>query len=248
MMKTTTEIDLGTTELSYLARMGSSIINKMYVMDNESRYIQLDEGKKTAARVPYKKYQELKQIIDDNKFPLEIFKGSEIYLSENTANLLANNVIQTLNNTQYILVETHRISSDGIINLQEELYNLAVDGYKIILAHPERYDFTYNNPQLIYELVKQGHYMQINVNSLNDKHPNHKIVCKLLDHNLVHFVCSDAHDLINRPLQLDYGYTFIKKHYGEEKAKALFYGNALKVINNEIIPINNIKPLKKIRK
>lgn len=67
-MKTETEIDLGTTELSYLARMGSSIINQMYVMDNEGRHIHLDEGKKTEARIPYKKHQDLnpltKRVLD----------------------------------------------------------------------------------------------------------------------------------------------------------------------------------------
>ena len=46
-------------------------------------------------------------------------------------------------------------------NFMEELYNLSLDGYKIILAHVERYDFTHENPNMIYDLVNEGFYSKL---------------------------------------------------------------------------------------
>ncbi|QVK17098.1 capsular biosynthesis protein CpsB [Mycoplasmatota bacterium] len=191
-----------------------------------------------------KKVEDLNQIIHANDIKVKVYPGCEIFLTKNTSNLLNNQKLQTLNNSSYILVETHRLNDFWVLSLKEALYNLSVDGYKVILAHPERYDITYKNPNYIYELVKEGHYMQVNVNSLNNRHPNHKIVKKLLKHRLVHFIASDAHDLKHRPLILEAGYDFIKKQFDQKYADDLFYNNPLRVISNEDIKINDYQKIK----
>lgn len=190
------------------------------------------------------KVSELKQILIDNNLSIKIHPGSEIFLSKNTLNLLNNQKLQTLNNSNYVLVETHIVSDYQLINVQEELYNLKIDGHQVILAHPERYENTHDNPNFVYDLVSDGFYMQINVNSLKENHPYHKVVRKLLDNNLVHFIASDSHDLNNRPPLLDKGYQFIKKNYGLDYANDLFYNNPLSVINNEQIEIRDFQKIK----
>lgn len=192
-----------------------------------------------------KPFFNIKQACLDNNINIELYLGSEILLSPNTSSLLKERKISTLNDSKYLLVEVYPISSYWLFNLKEELYNLSLDGYKVILAHPERYDVTHNNPNFIYELVNDGHYMQINVNSLKPKHPNHKIVRKLLDANLVHFIASDAHSLHSRPLELSYGYDFLKKNYGKDYADKLFYQNQLCVIKNENIEKGVISKIRK---
>jgi len=189
------------------------------------------------------KFNILKSMIEENNIKVEVYPGCEIFLSKQTSSLLNSQKIQTLNNSSYILVEVNRLTEFWLYDLKEELYNLSVDGYKVILAHPERYQITHANPNYIYELVSEGHYMQVNVNSLSKTHANHKIVKKLLDHRLVHFIASDAHDLIHRPLKLEMGYEFVKKNYNQKYADDLFYNNPLKVISNEPIQINGHKKI-----
>lgn len=190
------------------------------------------------------KFNEIKDIIEKNKINIEVYPGSEIFLTKRTTDLLASKKIHTLNNTKYILVETYFESNMMIYDLKEELYNLSVDGYKVILAHPERYEFTHNDIDYIYSLVRDGHLMQVNVTSLRSKSRHHKIVAKLLDHNLVHFIASDAHDLNDRPLKLIDGYEQIKKKYSKQLADDLFYNNPLKVINDEPIKTGDEKKVK----
>ncbi len=190
------------------------------------------------------KIDDFKQLPEYKEIGIELYPGCEIFLTKQTASLLNNNKIQTLNHSKYILVEIHRLTDFWLLNLKEELYNLSVDGYKIILAHPERYEITHKNPNFIYDLVQDGHYIQMNVNCLNASHPNHKIARKLLDHRLVHFISSDAHNLKHRPIKLAYGYEFIKKHYQEDYAYELFYQNPLCVINDEEIKISDFKEMK----
>ncbi len=190
------------------------------------------------------KVNEIKQILLEHNIDMNIYPGSEIFLSKNTLDLLNNQKLQTLNNSQYVLIETHMVKDYQMINVREELYNLKIDGYQVILAHPERYENTRIDPNFVYDLVSDGYYMQINVNSLKENHPNHKIVKKLLDNNLVHFVASDSHNLSNRPPLLDKGYQFVEKHYGKDYANDLFYNNPLSVINNEQIKIRDFQKIK----
>lgn len=191
------------------------------------------------------KLTELKNLINKNQIDIELYPGSEIFLSKNTSGLLREGSLQTLNNTKYILIELYPISKYNAFNFMEELYNLSLDGYKIILAHVERYDFTHENPNMIYDLVNEGFYMQINVNSLKPHHPNYKASKKLLDHNLVQFIASDAHSYLARPLELQNGYNCVKRKYGEERANRLFYENPLKIIEDKEIDIGEIKKIKK---
>ncbi len=186
----------------------------------------------------------LKGVLKEEQINIELYPGSEIFLSNDIADLLSKGFLQTLNNSRYILVEMSYLSDFWTFNLKEELYNLKLDGYKIILAHPERYDITYNKPGFIYELVEEGHYMQINVSSLNPRHAGYKIVNTLLEHNLVHFVASDAHSLKHRPIILSDGYQYICKNYGKAYADDLFYHNPLRVLEDADIKLNNIKRIK----
>ncbi len=187
----------------------------------------------------------LKALIKSHKLNIDIYPGSEVYLTKSTAEGLNNGVIQTLNNSSYVLIEFFPYSDYWRFNVLDELYNLTLDGYKVIIAHPERYDITHRNPNFIYDLVNAGYYIQVNVNSLKSNHPNHKLTLKLLDHNLVHFIASDAHDLINRPLSLHEGYEYVKTHYNEDYANTLFNDNPLKVIENKMIDSSNFRKIKK---
>lgn len=188
---------------------------------------------------------ELKKLVNENNIDIELYPGSEIFLTKKTNNLLNSGEIQTLNNTKYILVEMFPLAKYRLYDFKEELYNLKVDGYKVILAHPERYDFTHDDPNTIYDLVDEGYYIQVNVNCLNSHHPNFKTVRKLLDHNLVQFVASDAHSYNSRPLDLQKGYDYIIDNYGKDYADLLFYENPLNIIENKEVRLGDYRKIKK---
>lgn len=134
----------------------------------------------------YKKLQE-------ENIKLKLYLGSEIYLSENIIQLLEKGKASTINDTSYILFEMP-------LNIEPlNLYNVVYEmiQYKLtpILAHPERYLFVQQDPELIYDLIEKGVLMQSNYASIIGYYgPKAQIIVKnLLQNNMVHFLGSDVH-------------------------------------------------------
>ncbi len=94
-----------------------------------------------------------------------------------------------------VLVEMSYISMP--FNLYEILYEINVNGYQPVLAHPERYLFLHDKDRYkeYYKLKKNGCYFQLNLLSATDFYGPHirKISSKLLSENLIDFVGSDIH-------------------------------------------------------
>jgi protein-tyrosine phosphatase len=63
--------------------------------------------------------------------------------------------------------------------------------------------------------------------------PAEKATQALLDRNWVHFISSDAHNLIGRPPRLRWAYDKLTEMRGAEVAQALFHDNPLAAWNGE---------------
>ena len=95
----------------------------------------------------------------------------------------------------FVLIEMSYMAEP--CNLYEIIYELKMNGYEPILAHPERYSFLHNNFKKYLKLKNAGCYMQMNLLSSTGYYGSNvtKIVNKLLKNNLIDFVGSDAHNL-----------------------------------------------------
>ena len=95
----------------------------------------------------------------------------------------------------YILVEIGFISIPNIF--YEVIFQLQINGYKPILAHPERYSFLFNDMKEVYKLKNVGCMFQINLLSLTNYYGEDvkKFCEKLLIENLVDFTGSDIHSI-----------------------------------------------------
>ena len=82
-------------------------------------------------------------------------------------------------------------------NLTEVLFELRLNGYTVLLAHPERYPFWYGNFNEYKELKDQGILFQINTNSLSGYYgiAAQKIAERLIDENMVDYIGSDLHGM-----------------------------------------------------
>lgn len=97
----------------------------------------------------------------------------------------------------YVLIEMNFISEP--IYLHETIYNLKLNNYIPVLAHPERYKFLFSNTDSFLKLKKYGCLFQLNLLSLTGYYGNKilKISDWLLKENLIDFVGSDAHNLMH---------------------------------------------------
>ena len=133
------------------------------------------------------------QKLQEENFNIKLYLGNEIYLSENIIQLLEEGKASTINDTSYVLFEMPLNIEP--MNLYNAVYEMIQCKLNPILAHPERYTFVQQDPELIYDLIEKGVLMQSNYASIIGYYGTKAqiIVKKLLENNMVHFLGSDVH-------------------------------------------------------
>ena len=123
-------------------------------------------------------------------------------------------------------------------NLADVVYEVKLKGYIPVLAHVERYNNIIENPNIIYDCIKEGAIIQVNASSILGKHGKEikKVSDILLDNNMIHIV-SHAHRSQTRRPQLRQAYEYEKNKYSEETADNLFKNNQSLIIENKDIII-----------
>ena len=172
-----------------------------------------------------------------NKIDLEVLIGNEIYYTDEIIEELHNLNFHTLNNSKYLLIEFSPMNVPK--NLADVVYEVKLKWYIPVLAHVERYNNIIENPNIIYDCIKEGAIIQVNASSILGKHGKEikKVSDILLDNNMIHIVASDAHGSERRRPQLREAYEFVKNKYSEETADNLFKNNQSLIIENKDIII-----------
>lgn len=93
----------------------------------------------------------------------------------------------------YLLIEMSYLNAP--IQLYDIIFEIQVQGYKPILAHPERYLFYSNTFEEFHKLKRSGCLFQLNLLSTTGYYGTGvtKIAQKLMDENLYDFTGSDVH-------------------------------------------------------
>lgn len=140
-----------------------------------------------------KKLKVLRAALKYYNIDLNLYLGNEIYIDDNIYELLQSGKITSLNNTRYLLIE---LPMSGIYDEYKEIFiSLMKKGYRVILAHPERYKSFQEDFNKIYELESIGVYFQSNLDSIVGKYGENaeKIIKRLLKEKKIAFLASDIH-------------------------------------------------------
>jgi protein-tyrosine phosphatase len=95
----------------------------------------------------------------------------------------------------HLLFETNFFSEPLVLN--DFIFKVTLQGYKPVLAHPERYAYLVNNRARIEDLLDRGVLFQLNTLSLSGAYgPTvEKLARFLIDQKYVHLIGSDCHSL-----------------------------------------------------
>lgn len=82
-------------------------------------------------------------------------------------------------------------------DLKGIVFRLQVDGYQVILAHPERYSYWFNDWKKFTELKDRGVLFQLNLVSLAGFYPDpvQKMAEKFIDEGMIDLAGSDMHNM-----------------------------------------------------
>ncbi|MCQ2507304.1 MAG: hypothetical protein MJ097_00785 [Dorea sp.] len=175
--------------------------------------------------------------------PLELLPGMEAFTTEDLPQLILDRKIMPLNQSRYILMEFDFQEdpdfADMMLNKVREI------GAKPVIAHVERYEFVKAYPEIIYDWRKKGYVIQVNKASFQGKFGYEEAVTahKLLKHNLISVVATDAHSPYMRTTAMDQVYEELLEQY-PKKGKildVLFHYNPERICENR--PIFKIDPV-----
>lgn len=137
-------------------------------------------------------YEIVKKAIEEKNWDIEFHFAAEYYLDDHFENLIAKDDLLTMGK-RFVLLEYS--FEEEPANAKRALFNLQLQGYKPILAHPERYNYLHNTFQKYEELAERDVFLQLNINSLSGHYgPNvRKISERLIDAGLISFIGTDCH-------------------------------------------------------
>lgn len=166
---------------------------------------------------------------------LELYLGSEIYFSSEIIDLIKDKKASTINNTRYLLFELPMNTKPLFV--KELVYELIQNGYRPIIAHPERYSYVQDEINYVRELANLGTLFQANYGSVLGMYGNDakKTLKKLLKDDLISFLGSDVHRTGQIYPKIPMALKKLNKIVSAEKLEKLTTLNAQKVLNDEEI-------------
>ena len=182
-----------------------------------------------------KERNELLEKIKQENVEVELYLGSEIYISENMIEFLKDKKASSINDSRYVLFELPM--GNETMLAKEMIYRLIENNYVPIIAHPERYSYVQDNPEYVEELLQMGAMFQANYGSIIGLYGKkaEKTVKKLLKENLIQFLGSDVHGEEHVYVLMPKILKKLKKIISSEKLEEITNINPQKVLDNEEI-------------
>jgi|GEM_PF-235396 len=186
----------------------------------------------------------LREAALEESIGINLISGIEVYLTQMRGKMIDFDRFR-MDDSDYVLVET---AMHGFpINLYDMLYQMVKDGFRPILAHPERYIDIIKNINIAEELIHRNVYLQANAGSFLGEYGTlvTNAVWEMFHRGYIHFIASDHHCRTDK-YSLATLERILKENYTELSVNKLMMDNPAKVLSNEPVEFFNteIHPLR----
>jgi protein-tyrosine phosphatase len=125
--------------------------------------------------------------------PLVMRAAAEYMMDDHFSGLLARKEPLRSFGKNYVLVEFSFVSQP--FEWKQQLFEMQIQGYQPVLAHPERYLYLGNRLAPFQEISDMGILLQVNLNSITGYYgqPSQALAQLLIKHKLVSFLGTDMH-------------------------------------------------------
>jgi protein-tyrosine phosphatase len=158
----------------------------------------------------------LNLLIQEREIPVTILPGMEVHLHGELLEELETEMLTLADSHKYVLIEfpTQLIPqfTDSIF------YELQLKGYIPVIAHAEKNTEIRRHPKKLLDLVNKGALVQVTAGSVTGANGKdlQRFALKLCQHQMVHFIASDAHNVHKRPFLIQQAYHVIQQKLGKE--------------------------------
>lgn len=137
---------------------------------------------------------QVREAIDKEGIPVQIEAAAEYYCDGDFEKSITNGELLTFGD-RYVLFELSYLNPSD--NFDTVTFKLQLEGYKPVLAHPERYPYWYQSFDKYQEIRDKGVLLQINLASLTGHYGmvSKRIAERLIENNMVDLLGTDTHKL-----------------------------------------------------
>jgi len=165
-----------------------------------------------------------------------LYRGCDCHLTiRNLEEALLQPAKFTINGGRYLLAELPDFMGPSVVG--QQLKALIDARITPIITHPERNVSLQGNVKVLKEWVRKGCLLQVTAQSYLGRFGTaaQRFAESLTDHNLVHFVASDAHDRADRTPDLSRAHEHVTFRWGKQRARRLFLENPTAVLSDQPI-------------
>jgi protein-tyrosine phosphatase len=162
----------------------------------------MSDAYRNTPEIVRKGVEQLRAGVREAGLDIEIEGAAEYYLDDGFAQSLGQRELLTFGgDKKYLLVETSYVAKP--MGMHEMIFSLLTQGFTPILAHPERYQYLWQEDAVeeVRMMKGRGMKIQVNLTSFGGRYSKRAttIACDLAKEDLIDFIGTDLH----RPLQLE---------------------------------------------
>jgi tyrosine-protein phosphatase YwqE len=137
-------------------------------------------------------FRAVKEVLQAKGTAVSFHHAAEYYMDEYFEEMMQSSRLLTFDG-ELLLVEISFMSAPP--QLHQWLFQLAAQGYRPILAHPERYNYYHHQTEEYKTFKQRGCYLQVNLLSLTGYYGKHiqKAAEWLVENKLIDFIGTDLH-------------------------------------------------------
>lgn len=176
------------------------------------------------------RFRELKEALLREQIPIRLHQGAEVLCMPQTEELAALGELPTLGDTNYVLMEFYFDESFDFMD--DMLSRVAINGYRPVVAHPERYGAVQYDPRRLDRWVRKGYVLQLNKGSILGALGSRarEAAGELLSLGFAHLIASDAHSSYTRTPHMGELFRWAEERCDPECAQILLEENPRRLL------------------
>lgn len=182
-----------------------------------------------------RRFELLTQALRREAIPIRLHPGAEILCLPETPLLAARHQLPTLGSGNYVLTEFY--FDESYTYMDQMLSEIGDYGYRIVVAHPERYGAIQRDPHLLRRWARQGVVLQLNKGSvLGAFGPRaEQAANEILGLGLAHLFATDAHSCRSRTPHVAALREWVQECCDADYARILLEQNPRRVLEGRLM-------------
>lgn len=177
-----------------------------------------------------RRFAQLSEALRRENIPVRLHPGAEILCLPETPLLAARHQLPTLGKGDYVLCEFY--FDESFTYMDQMLSEIADAGYKVVVAHPERYGAVQRDPYMLKRWARQGFVLQLNKGSVLGAFGAgpERAANEILAAGLAHLIATDAHSFRSRTPHVTLLRDWVMERCEEDYAAILLERNPQRVL------------------